>query len=85
MRGRVWDVDWIYRRALPDIGATAGGAAQRAWQGFRESLWHGFKALVGRMRYELSDEGHRGHFAPTGLMAMAAAILLILYLLAYYR
>jgi hypothetical protein len=36
------------------------------------------------MGLQLADDGRRGRFAPTGRMAMAATVMLIIYLLAYY-
>jgi hypothetical protein len=33
----------------------------------------------------LADDGRRGRFAATGRMAMAAAVMLVIYLLLYYR
>jgi hypothetical protein len=33
---------------------------------------------------QLADDGRRGRFTPTGRMAAAAAVMLVIYLLRYY-
>jgi len=84
VRGRVWDIDWLYRFALPQLAVATGQVVQWVQKRSGEEFWRSFDTLRQRMRHELSDEGHRGHFAPTGRMAMAATVMLILYLLLYY-
>ncbi len=78
------DFDWVYRRLLP-AGLTAGERGLRpAWDGLRIGVLRQFYALVGLLfRYH----GPGGAFAktwPTGSMAIWVAVLLAVFVVAYY-
>jgi multicomponent Na+:H+ antiporter subunit D len=78
------DFDWVYRRLLP-AGLTAGDRTLRpAWDGLRIGVLRQFYALVGLLfRYY----GPCGPFAktwPTGSMAIWVAVLLAVFVVAYY-
>lgn len=82
---RLLDFDALYRGPLRRfvIAAVDRGAAVRD----QLARWGGRRAEnIGRFAHSrLSDVGIRGSLAGTGQMAMWAAIMLILYLLLYYR
>ncbi len=83
--GVLLDVDWLYRRLLPRTVQTV----QRSWQPWK--LWLDQRRAVAtgflwdQLTAWLSDDGRRGRFAATGQMAMWAALMLVVYLLLYYR
>ncbi len=78
------DVEWIYRKAIPSIltltyqvGVEAGNAA-------KEQLFEGINGGLASVRRAHEPPGFLGEPWPTGATAMWAAILLGVYLLAYY-
>lgn len=81
--GTLLDVDWLYRKPLPAIVAWARDqlqalnpvpAFQRTWMSFWDVM----------MR-QCSEAGPFGRTVSTNAMAIAAIILLSLYLVGYYR
>jgi hypothetical protein len=71
--------------ALPMLVAIANRGSQAVLASLREPIFRAAGTACQWIGQQLADDGRRGHFAPTGRMAMAATILLILYLLLYYR
>ena len=82
--GILLDVDWIYRRAVPaalDWARRLVAAKQQqlgpVMTRVRQTIW----AWLG---LQLADDGRRGRFTPTGRMALAATVMLVVYLMLYY-
>jgi multicomponent Na+:H+ antiporter subunit D len=83
--GTLLDFDWFYRvplralaQRLREVGRWLDSQTSTA---ARRMLGSGGKLL----ERALSDQGSRGHFPSTGQMAMWAAVMLVIYLLVYYR
>ncbi len=83
--GELLDVDWFYRRALPAILHWTGRHYQAIQRYFRPTTARLGWAIWDWLGLQLADDGRRGRFTPTGRMAMAAAVMLVIYLLLYYR
>jgi multicomponent Na+:H+ antiporter subunit D len=81
--GGLWDLDWIYRRRLPVALVWLRNGAIRIQQQIQPRLDRWWRQLLCWLALQLADDGRRGRFAATGRMAMAAAVMLVTYLLLY--
>jgi multicomponent Na+:H+ antiporter subunit D len=82
--GSLLDVDWLYRIPLPAAVLLGRRWTQALYPSLRTHVARAATAAWTAMGLQLADDGRRGRFAPTGRMAMAATVMLIIYLLAYY-
>ena len=78
------DVEWIYRKALPSILTLTYQVAGDAQKTLKSLVGDQIHAGLGTVRRLHQPPGIMGEPWPTGSTAMWAAILLGLYLLAYY-
>lgn len=84
-QGIYLDFNWLYRRPLAQF--ARGGSRQllrwtdSAKQRGVEWIGMGWR----RLDRVLADDGQRGAFASTGQMAMCSAVMLLIYLIVYYR
>jgi multicomponent Na+:H+ antiporter subunit D len=83
-QGRLLDVDWIYRAALPQAVALGRQRISALYPIMQARLVRSASKAWNWVGIHLADDGRRGRFEPTGRMAMAATVMLIIYLLFYY-
>jgi multicomponent Na+:H+ antiporter subunit D len=74
------DVEWVYRKGLKDVALTVGRALDTGYTSFRDELFAGAWQLVDRVKRWHSPGGPLGEPWPIGTAALAAAIMLILFL-----
>ncbi|MCA9148108.1 MAG: hypothetical protein KDA92_02350 [Planctomycetales bacterium] len=79
------DVDWLWRRGLKGLMEAAWRGSQAIQTRASEANRQSRNKLLSRLAYSFHEHGPRGLFASTGQMACWAAILLIIFLIAYYR
>jgi multicomponent Na+:H+ antiporter subunit D len=82
--GRLLDADWLYRRAIPATVAWSGPKAASLVHQCTSRCLSTNNWIWQHVGLRLADDGSRGRFAATGRMAMAAAVMLVIYLLLYY-
>ena len=83
--GTILDIDWLYRRPLAIFSRAIAQRLLDATQRFKQAASKGFFSLLDRADQALADDGRNGAFASTGQMAMFAAVMLLIYLIVYYR
>jgi multicomponent Na+:H+ antiporter subunit D len=81
--GRLLDADWLYRRAFPAIVARFEPIATCWTDQIAMCVRRACEAVSRELGRLLADDGRLGRFAATGRMAMAAAVMLVIYLLLY--
>jgi len=74
------DVEWVYRKGLKDVALAAGRMLDLGWTSFRDELFGGAGALMSRVRRWHSPGGPLGEPWPIGAAAIAAAVMLVLFL-----
>ncbi len=82
--GVLLDSDWLYRVGAPAVIRTVGGAAVGAWASMREWLFGAAKDLAEQVRRWHSPGGPLGEPWPIGTAALAAACMLIAFLVLGY-
>jgi len=78
------DVEWIYRKAIPSILTLTYQVGVDSQKAMKEQISEGIGSFMGSVRRMYEPPGPLGEPWPTGATAMWAAILLGVYLLAYY-
>ena len=74
------DVEWLYRKGLKDVAIGAGRAIDAGYTSFRDELFGGAWGIVARIRRAHSPGGPLGEPWPIGAAALAAAVMLVLFL-----
>jgi len=84
-QGIYLDFNWFYRRPLAQFASYLSRQLLRwtdaAKQRGVDWIGRGWR----RLDLALADDGRRGAFASTGQMAMFSAVMLLIYLIVYYR
>ncbi len=74
------DVEWVYRKGLKDVALATGRALDVGYTTFRDELFGVAWGIVERIKRWHSPGGPLGEPWPIGAAAIAAAIMLILFL-----
>lgn len=82
--GKLIDVDWLYRRAAPALVRTVGGSAAGVWTSARVALLSAVKEAAEDVRRWHSPGGRLGEPWPIGAAALAAACMLVAFLVLAY-
>jgi len=78
------DFDWIYRRVLPAGIAAGETALSPAWSGIKKGFVAQFSSLVRLLFRYHGPGGALARTWPTGSMALWVAVLLAVFVVAYY-
>ena len=84
LRSVVLDVDWIWRRLLPEAWSGVSDGWMIVQRGFLERADRARRRVLGFTQSQLSPWTRFGEPWPTGITAMWAAVLLLAYLFLSY-
>ena len=78
------DFDWLYRRVLPSGLSAVERALRPGWDGIRIGVLRQFYAFVNLLFRYHGPSGALAKTWPTGSMALWVAVLLAVFVIAYY-
>ena len=78
------DFDWVYRRLMPSGLAATERAVRPGWDGIRIGVLRQFYAFVNLLFRYHGPSGALAKTWPTGSMALWVAVLLAVFVIAYY-
>ena len=78
------DAEWIYRRLLPAGLRSAERGLMPAWRGMNAAVSNRANTVVGLLFRHHGPSGTMARTWPTGSMALWVAVLLAMFVLAYY-
>jgi len=83
-RGRLWDLDWIYREFGTGLVRMAGNGIRALQQGFGVAVGGAIGLIGRRLRQHYGPTGVLARTWASGHMVLWVAILLLMYLLLFY-
>ncbi len=78
------DAEWLYRRLLPAGLRSGGQVLMPAWRGFNAALSNRANTLMAFLFRHHGPSGTMARTWPTGSMALWVAVLLAVFVVAYY-